>query len=232
MYKKFKRNILRLAATVTIALGSTAVFAQTHYSSNISFGAKGGMDFSRIFFSPNVRQSFQPGVNFGVMFRYIEENHFGLIAEVDFMQRGWKEDFQDTPYKYSGTLNYIQIPVLAHIYFGGRNKFFMNLGPEIGFRVGESRSSNFDVSEIGKLDDFPPNRTFYQWSQDANQKIDYGISAGLGYEFHFNKRNSLMLEGRFYYGIGNVFKTVRQEGFRASNQMTVSASIGYWFRFK
>lgn len=232
MFNRYIRRIAKIAGSVLLGLCSLEAGAQTHYSSNISFGARGGVDMSRVFFSPSVRQGFQPGMNLGVMFRYIEENHFGLIAEVDFVQRGWNEDFEETPYHYSATLNYIQIPVFAHIYFGGKYKFFLNLGPEIGFFLGESRSSNFNPSELGKLEDFPPNRTYYQWSKDVDQKIDYGISAGLGGEFHLNKRNSLSLEARFYYGIGNVFKAERQEGFRASNQMTISASVGYWFRVK
>lgn len=187
---------------------------------------------SRVFFNPSVKQGFQPGMNFGFTFRYIEENHFGLIAELNYAQRGWNEDFEDTPYYYKATLNYLQLPILAHIYFGKRGKFFFNVGPEFGLFLGEKRETNFSFSEVNNLDDFPPHRTYYQWLRDADQKFDYGITAGLGGEVNINKRNSISLEARFYYGIGNVFKAERQEGFRASNQMTISASIGYWFRIK
>lgn len=109
MFNRYIRRIAKIAGSVLLGLCSLEAGAQTHYSSNISFGARGGVDMSRVFFSPSVRQGFQPGMNLGVMFRYIEENHFGLIAEVDFVQRGWNEDFEETPYHYSATLNYIQI---------------------------------------------------------------------------------------------------------------------------
>ena len=97
-----------------------------HYSSNVAIGVKGGVDFSRVFFNPSVDQKMKMGMSGGFMFRYIEENHFGLIAELNFVQRGWEEDFEDAPYNYSRTLNYLELPVMAHIFFGRRGKFFFN----------------------------------------------------------------------------------------------------------
>lgn len=207
------------------------VAAQTHYSSNVSLGVKGGVDLSRVNFTPSVKQSFQPGMNLGFTFRYIEENHFGLIAELNFEQRGWKENFEGKPFAYSRTLNYIQIPFLAHIYFGGRGRFFFNAGPEVGFLLGESTSSNFDYRNIQSVPNFP-SRTSYQYLADAEGKIDYGISAGLGGEFNINKKNSIYLEGRFYYGLGNVVKSGRGQNIRGSNSMSIMISAGYWFRIK
>lgn len=207
--------------------------AQTHYSSNVSVGAKGGVDISRVFFNPGVRQSFAIGVNYGFTFRYIEENHFGLIAELDFVQRGWKEDFEEHPFNYSRTLNYLELPVLAHIYFGRRGRFFFNAGPQIGLFLSESSKSNFNPEEIEKIEGFPiRNRTNYQLTMPVTQKLDYGISAGLGGEFSINQKNSLYLEARFYYGLGNIFRAKRTDNFRGSNQMSIMASIGYWFRIK
>lgn len=210
---------------------SQTVKAQTHYSANISVGVKGGVDLSRISFTPSVKQKFAIGMNGGVTFRYIEENHFGLITEVNFEQRGWSENFETYPYQYSRTLNYVQIPFLAHIYFGRRGKFFFNAGPEIGFLLGESTSANFDYNNLSQIKDFPI-RTTYQYQLAAENKVDYGISAGLGGEFNINRRNSIYIEGRFYYGLGNVLKSGRAENFRGSNSMSIMASIGYWFRIK
>lgn len=215
-------------------LAAQAVSAQTHYRSNITVGVKAGADMSRVFFNPTVRQDLIPGATAGLMFRYIEENHFGLIAEINFTQRGWKESFEDgLPYKYSRTLNYINIPVMAHIYFGRRGRFFFNAGPEVGFMIGESTNTNFDPHNTASLPDFPNvNRTNLQMMMVSDRKIDYGISAGIGGEFNINQRNSLCLEARFYYGLGNIMKSGRTHTFNSCNQMTVMATIGYWFRIK
>ncbi|MDE7438869.1 MAG: PorT family protein [Muribaculaceae bacterium] len=226
------RNIRKsILLAIVLAGGSIASTAQTHYASNISIGVKGGADLSRVNFTPSVKQSLALGMNGGVTFRYIEENHFGLIGEVNFEQRGWNENFEEYPYKYTRTLNYIQIPFLAHIYFGRRGKFFFNAGPEVGFLIGESTSANFDYNNLSQIKDFPL-RTTYQYQLAAENKVDYGISAGLGGEFNLNRRNSIYIEGRFYYGLGNVLKSGRTENFRGSNSMSVMASIGYWFRVK
>ena len=214
-------------------IGHLPSLGQTHYSSNISIGAKGGMDFSRVFFNPGVHQKFAMGTTFGVMARYIEENHFGLIGEVNFAQRGWVEDFEGAPYNYKKTINYIDVGALAHIYFGRRAKFVFNAGPQVGFVIGNSTKANFDPYKMNSLPDFPNiNRENEQMLIEVSQKIDYGIAAGLGGEFNINRRNSIAIEARFYYGLGNIMPSKRADTFNASNQMTISATIGYWFRIK
>lgn len=207
--------------------------AQTHYKPTVDIGIKAGGDFSRIFFNPGVKQSMHAGTIAGFTCRYIEESHFGLIAELNFEQRGWKENFEGTPYQYSRTINYIQIPLLAHIYFGRRGRFFFNAGPEIGFYLSSSTKANFNPSDIHNLPDFPTNhKNTDEMQMRINQKIDFGISAGIGGEFFVNPRHSMNLECRFYYGLGNVLKSGRQEAFSASNAMSVMATVGYWFRVK
>lgn len=212
---------------------SQNVGAQTHYDANISVGVKAGTEFSRVFFNPSVNQKLPFGATAGVTFRYIEENHFGLIAELDFTQRGWEEDFQGAPYRYRRTLNYIQIPVLAHIYFGRRGRFFINAGPEIGFMISESTSANFNVEEMSQLPGFPlRNRTNEQMTMPVKNKVDYGISGGLGGEFNITHNHSVSLEGRFYFGLGNIFSSRRTDIFSSSNSMAVSLTANYWFRVK
>lgn len=207
--------------------------AQTHYSSNVCIGARGGIDLSRVFFSPAVKQGWPVNPTFGVCVRYIEENHFGLIAELNYLRRGWKENFEGLPYRYQKNLDYIEIPVFAHIYFGREAKFFVNAGPQIAFRIGESTSANFDPYNTGSLPDFPNvNRRNDQMTEKVTQKVDYGIAAGLGCEWNFNPKNSVTLEARYYFGLGNIMSSKRQDTFRASNMMYIAVTAGYWFRIK
>lgn len=225
----------RLAGAGILAAASVmlpqAADAQSHYESRIYFGAHGGVNFSRVAFTPSVTQNFIVGGNAGVNFRYIEEKHFGFIVEVNWEQRGWDEDFEDLPYKYSRTANYIQVPFLAHIYFGNRGKFFINAGPSLSFFVGESTKANFDYANVSANPDFNTHIT-YQYAQSVDQKVDYGISGGIGGEFSINPRNSIYLDARFYYGLGDMLKSGRKEPIRASNSMSISLSLGYWFRAK
>ncbi len=220
-----------LLAVSALACVAPSASAQSHYSSRVYLGAHGGIDLSRVTFTPGVSQSFLLGGNAGLNFRYIEEKHFGFIVEANWEQRGWKEDFEDLPYSYSRTVNYIQIPFLAHIYFGNRGKFFINAGPSISFVLSESTSANFDYNNVGNISDLDSHIT-YQYALPVHQKVDYGISGGIGGEFSINPHNSLYLDARFYYGLANILKSGRTEPVRGSNGMTISLSLGYWFRLK
>ena len=223
-----------IAFIIVSFLGISPAKGQAHYEGNFFIGAKGGIDFSRVFFNPGVKQKFPIGAIVGLQARYIEENHFGIIAELNFEQRGWEENFEDAPFNYRRTLNYIQLPVLSHIYFGSdRAHFFFNAGPEIGLMIGESTSANFDYKNLESVPDFPiKDRQIDQLTIEAGKKLDFGISAGLGGEYFVNSRNSLTLECRFYYGLGNIIKTGRTETFSSANSMSLMVSIGYWFRIK
>lgn len=225
-----KRNFLVLILFLVFIIANS----QTRYNSTIYLGAKGGVDMSQVFFNPSVPQSFKLGFVGGLTFKYIEENHFGIIAELNLEQRGWSENFEDAPFEYSRTLTYIQLPLLAHIYFGNeRARFFFNAGPEIGLKVGETESSNFDVKNYENIPNFPnKNRNNRQMLLPAENIVDYGISAGLGTDIFINQKHSFSIEGRFYYGLGNVLKSGRTEEFSASNSMSIMVTLGYWFRLK
>lgn len=214
-------------------LGCFSLNAQTHYSSNICVGGRAGIDMSYVSFSPSVKESWPVNPTLGASIRYIEENHFGLIAELNYVRRGWKENFEGLPFRYQRSLDFIEIPIFAHIYFGGINKFYINAGPQIGFCLASSYSANFDPYEINSIPDFPiRNRRNTQLTEKVTQKVDFGISAGLGFERAINQMHSVTLEARYYFGLGNIFSSKRQDNFRASNMMYIAITAGYWFRIK
>lgn len=216
-----------------IMAGFAGMQAQDHFDSRVWIGAHGGMTMSEVMFKPTITQKFGLGKTAGVAFRYAEENHFGLIAEVNFVQRGWAEQFEELPYSYQRTLNYVEIPVMSHIYFGRRGKFFFNAGPEVAYYLGDHISSNFDIYDTASLPDFnSKGRRTEQLTMEVSQKLDFGIVAGLGGEFSINPRNSVSIEARLFYGIGNVMPSGRQDTFSTSNQLSISITAGYWFRIK
>lgn len=225
-----KRFLLSILILIVCTLGS---WAQTHFDSRVDIGARGGVTLSTVMFRPSIMSKLGMGYTAGVTFRYSEENHFGLIAEVNLVQRGWAEKFEDLPYNYQRILNYVEVPVMSHIYFGHRGKFFINAGPEIAYYLGDKIKSNFDYHDTSGLEGFhDKNRRIEQLTMQVSQKLDFGIVAGLGGEFSVNRRNSLALEARVYYGIGNVMPSGRQDTFSISNQLSIGVTAGYWFRIK
>ena len=225
---------MRRIAFILTALATLLVTAQTHYEGNIAVGGKAGVTMSRVNFNPTVRQVMLPGMSAGVMFRYIEEKNFGLIAELNLTQRGWKEDLEDSGYNYSHRFTCLELPVLTHIYFGNRRvKGFFNLGPELNVIIGDGISSNFNYHEASTLDYFNTNtRHIEQLTMDVKNRLDYGICGGAGMEVNLNAKHSLLLEGRFYYGLADVFSNHKTDVFSSSNSMTVMVTLGYFYRLK
>jgi hypothetical protein len=224
----------RLAVILLAAFTALTTTAQTHHEGNIAVGGKAGATFSRVNFNPTVQQTMLPGMTAGVMFRYIEEKNFGLIAELNLTQRGWKEAFDNADYNYSHRFTYLELPVMTHIYFGNqRIKGFFNLGPELNVMLGDGISSNFAYQEAADMDHFVHDtRHIEQLTMNINNRLDYGICAGAGLELNLNRRHSLLLEGRFYYGLTDVFPNHKTDIFAGSNSMTVSVTLGYFYRLK
>ena len=227
----YLRSIAIVAAILVL---TPAINAQTHYKPHLSVGFKGGMTMSEMSFSPSVKQSFNNGTTGAVTFRYTEEKLFGLIAEIGWAQRGWKEKFEDAPCQYSRSLTYLKLPLLTHIYFGSpRFKCFVNLGPEFDFMISENISSNFDYRDPLKAEGFPSEaRMTQQMAMDIKNKFDYGITGGVGIEFYLTPRNSVTLEGRYYFGLGNIFPAAKADTFSASRNTSIEITLGYNFRLK
>ena len=223
-----RKILLAILLIMSLGLGCRA---QKHYKSELYVGGKAGVNLSYVFFNPSIPQSWPVNPMMGAMFRYVEEKNFGLIAELNWVRRGWAENFEGLPFRYRRNVDFINIPVLAHIYFGRQKKFFVNLGPDVSFCLGESTQSNFNPEEITSIPDFPlRNRRNEQLTEKVSQKIDFGVSAGLGFEYFINPKNALNFEARYYFGLGNLLPSGRQDTFRASNMMTIAMTFGYWFK--
>lgn len=225
---------MRRLAFILAALATLLVTAQTHYEGQIAVGGKAGATLSRVNFNPTVQQQMLPGMTTGVMFRYIEEKNFGLVAELNLTQRGWKEYLEESDYNYSHRFTYLELPVMTHIYFGNRRvKGFFNLGPELNVMISDGISSNFAYQDAASLDYFNQNtRHIEQLPMKVKNRLDYGICGGAGMELNLNAKQSLLLEGRFYYGLTDVFPNHKTDVFSSSNSMTVMVTLGYFYRLK
>ncbi|MCH5219886.1 MAG: PorT family protein [Muribaculaceae bacterium] len=223
------RSYVILVLAVFAAIG---LRAETHYKPHISVGAHAGMAVSRMSFAPEVPQSWKFGPMGGIQIRYAEERLVGVLAELNFVQRGWKELFADNPeLRYERSLSYVTLPIMTHISFGSpRAKCFFNLGPEVGFMLSNSISSNFDYKNAVQF--LPGTRRVNQMGMDISNKFDYGITAGVGFEYYLTPRNSMTFDVRFYFGLGNIYPSSKSDEFSASRTMSLSACLGYNFRLK
>ena len=229
------KRLLTYALLVASIMMSGTAFAADFTDHNISVGAKGGVSLSRVNFQPSVQQKMVTGMVLGASFRYIEEKHFGLIAELNLEQRGWKENFNPLEgYSFSRQFTYLQLPLLTHIYFGSdKVRFFFNAGPEIGIMIGEKTSSNFDYEHAPTIEELANSyRKLEQFTEPVERRFDYGISAGLGMEVNINPKHAINLEGRFYYGLNDVFSNRKADPFQGSSSMSIMVTLGYNIRVK
>lgn len=226
-----KKTVFAIAILLACVMTASA---QRSYRPRLDLGLKMGATMSNMSFTPTVDQKMLMGMISGLTVRYSEEKLFGLLAEINIDQRGWEEKFDTGNFQYSRRFTYLDIPIMTHINFGGKRfRGFVNLGPSIGFMIGDEKSGNFDFENPDKVEGFPiKDRHVSQMSMPIKHKFDYGIVGGLGGEFRFRERHALLLEVRYYFGLGNVFPNAKKDEFSASRSTSIQVSIGYAFRLK
>ena len=193
---------------------------------NWAIGVNGGVNLSQVSFESAVRvkEKFQLGPTFGVTARYISEKYFAMICgvqlELNYSQRGWKEDPEEKPYTYNRVMNYLEMPFLVHLAFGKDRgaQFFVNAGPQLGYFISEKENYG------GDWEKYP----YEQHGKMVEKKFDYGIVGGAGVEIRTGAGNFLV-EGRYYFGLGDFFNRSKKDYFERSAHTTISAKVTYLF---
>lgn len=221
-----KRAALILCSLL-LAIGSSAQVEQPR--KRLELGIAGGMNINSMEFQPSIRQKFLNGWNGGINLRYTSEKYFSMICatqlEVNFSQRGWKEDFDDgTKNYYSRVLNYIEVPLFAHVSWGKEERgfqFFLNVGPQFGFFLNEKEYYVGDWETQNR-----PSSIYPIYGKKLQNKFDYGIAGGLGVEWK-TRAGNFFIEGRYYYGLSDIFKNSKTDDFGRSANLTIYARLGY-----
>ena len=238
------RNFIISAILSIVPVAMTAQIGE--HRNDLAIGFNGGLNMSSVSFTPKVSQAKLNGITGGLSVRYVCEKYFStvcsLYGEINYSQMGWKEDIVDVndmpvintatglPEEYSRTVNYIQVPLMAHLAWGREQKgfaFFVNLGPQFGIYMSESTKTNFDFSDRNAADRVNP--VCAQDTMAVENKFDYGIAAGAGIEFSHPKVGHFLLEGRYYYGLGNIYCDSKRDYFGSSNFGTITVKLAYLF---
>lgn len=232
---KIHLRIYFVLLLIMVASGAKAQLQETRQ--DFSFGFNGGMNLNSVSFTPSVKQKMNEGLVGGITGRMMCEKYFSLIcgiqAEVNYSQRGWTENIDTTVSKdtYSRTMNYVEIPFLAHIAFGKDApkgvQGFINIGPQVAFLISEKEHKSWsDTVNIANLN--RENSVNYQYIK-AQSKFDYGLVGGGGVEIRTGA-GSFLIEGRYYFGLSDFFNTGEgtREFQRAAHQ-TISLRLTYLF---
>ena len=181
-----------------IVVASAVLFsvATVQAQDEVSFGAKGGVNFATVggddFDDPDARTSFHIG-------GFVEvplTDKFSLQPEVYYSGQGYDIQSNDNADDIEFQLDYINVPVLAKYYFV--DGFYGEVGPQIGFNINSEIDSNPD-GDSGDIN----------FNSDAINTIDFGVVGGLGYKLN----NGLFFNARYNLGLSYVFSSEDLGGF-------------------
>lgn len=236
-----------MTALCVLAMTTQSICAQIgEYRTDFAVGFNGGYVSSNVGFTPEVPQQQHMGATMGFSMRYTCEKYFSSIcavtAELNWTQVGWKEDiltpkdepvintYTGLPESYERTMTYLQVPIFARLGWGRERKglqVFFQAGPQVGFFLGEKTTKSFDIDKMNLTD--RTSKIVAQDTMSVERKIDYGIAAGLGIEFSYPHVGHFMLEGRYYYGLGDFYGNSKKDYFGRSNLMNIVVKLTYLF---
>ena len=224
-------KIFLLISAVIFSLNLSA--QKEEFKKELYVGFGGGALMSSVDFVPSILQKRNLGIHGGLSAKYISEKHLGLILELNYAQRGWKEDFEENPdFLYSRTLNYLEIPFMTHVYFGNKVRFVFNAGPQIGILLNHSSQMSDELMlHVNQIQEQGNEKYGAQYNNDL-KKFDYGIIGGAGFELNTGA-GSFQLEGRYYFGLGDVFESRKSKDnffFNRSAHRIIEAKLTYFFR--
>jgi hypothetical protein len=228
---KYSRLICLFA--VLICFSATCIAQEKRvFQQNWSYGINGGMTSSVVNFAPKIYQARLNQSVGGFSIRYIGEKYFGLHGELNLSQRGWRESKDSIPeHKYTMSLLYAELPLLTHVYFdlGTRVRIIFNLGPQIGYLLSAKEQENQVVLENPNI---PEETKPVQYRGDKPQnKFDWGLTGGGGFELRTGI-GSFVLEGRYYYGLSDIYKNSPADFYAGSANQVTTVKLTYFFSRK
>jgi hypothetical protein len=229
----------KIILTACLIVGSLACFAQT--DSPISFGIKGGINFSNLQQSSSGSSSTTASGSLtsfhaGVFADFKVSDAISVQPQLLYTGKGASNKENDSEDGFSASDNvklnlyYLHLPVYA-LYHApvGDNDFFIGAGPFISY--GLSGNEKGSVSFSG--DDGSGSGTTTQ-TENINQKVDFGSSDSTGIKrmdygasvmAGFKFRNGFLISASYDLGLANI-----APGGEADIKTRVfSVSVGYSF---
>lgn len=230
-YSSRTRLRLILAALGLTLCGTSAVAQVGEYRNDLAIGVNGGYALSKMSFDRTIKQNFHGGMTGGVTVRYTCEKYFAIFcavqAEVNFTQMGWKELIETCTDTYQRDINYVQVPLLAHLALGKERRGvqgFLNLGPQLGFYISDKEKKNEWLPGTPQR----PNGVIEQYGLPIQRKFEYGITGGAGVEIN-TVAGHFIVEGRYHFGLSDVFNNGKSDPFGRSANSAIVAKVSYLF---
>ena len=220
-------HLRHIFITMLLLILSIAVSAQPRLRTpEMYVGVHAGAMASTMLFKPNIANidimQSPLTINGGLVFRYAGHKVCAIQTELNYMQRGWRETITlgQTTMNYTRQLDYIEIPLLMHLYFGKeRFRGFFNLGPQIGYCIRDVATS------------LPEGVTAPHYLP-IDKPFDWGLAGGLGCYYRTRHIGLFQLEARFNFSMGTTYNNRKVDYFSQSNAMNLSLNFAYLWEIK
>ena len=217
----------------TCFLSASFAWAQVgEHRNDFSIGFMGGYTMNTMDFVPKIKQSMKGSPMVGFAARYVCEKYFTTICavelELQYNNLGWKEVIEDgSENTYKRDWQFIEMPILMQMGWGRESKglkFLFEAGPQVGLYLSGQEHRGGGTWDPSAR----PNGVVYQYGKEPDRKIDYGIAAGLGLEYS-SPIGHFLLQGRYYYGLGDLYDNSKRGDFGRSANQTVMVKLTYLF---
>ena len=155
------------------------------FSQEFKFGFLAGFDVAKSYLANNIPENtansdYHPMISYNVngYIGYKSKGIWGLSVEPGFIQKGYSIKFQNHNVRFQ--LNYLQMPVLADIYF--TDKIFLSVGPELAYLLNAKIKT---VSDKGDISDIYDRKFELSGIAGINYKITGKFDAGFRYSHGF-----------------------------------------------
>lgn len=171
-------------------------------SSNAKFGVKGGVNFTNLYVDKVDDTNMLTSFNVGIFAEFPLSQGIAIVPEINFSRKG--SEVENTilteTYKSKFKLSYIEVPVLLKVNLA--ENFSLHAGPYAGFLIDAKTDV---VNENGD------NVETFDYDTDDFNKLDFGLSAGLGFDF-----NALSIGARYNHGLSEIDKDDNLNGAKNS----------------
>ena len=171
MYKTLTLKLSGLAIILLLSISGLRAqdsSSDAAYNSEGRFGVRlGGIISKQTFDEGNILEDPESKFGLDIALLYtipIGDGFLNLQPELHWMQKGStinSIDINGNPADYTSTLNYLELPILVRVNFGGSLKLFAFAGPSAGYLLGVTSDDDFL-----KKDDF--------------EDIEFGLHVGAG----------------------------------------------------
>ncbi|WP_333696610.1 porin family protein [Flavobacterium sp.] len=186
------RKLILALVLCTSFFTSKAQNNENPSTTGASFGIKGGLNFSNLYTDDVDDNNVLTSFNAGIFINMPLTQSISIQPEFLFSRKGAELVYDNAFAQGTGKfkLNYIEVPVLLKLNL--TENFNVHAGPYFAYLVdaqvtNESSSGNFDFEENLNNDDF--------------NKFDFGLSAGIGFDF-----DTFGIGARYNYGLTTVGK--------------------------